>query len=96
MFTSPKGGKYSDIKKGFRAAVEKAEIEDFTFHDLRHTFASHLVMSGVRIEVIAELLGHSTLKMTQRYAHFAPDFKARSIGVLDEVFKQKPQLRQVR
>jgi len=88
--------KTSDVKKGFKAALERAKIEDFTFHDLRHTFASHLVMSGVRIEVVAELLGHSTTRMTQRYAHLAPDFKARSIGVLDEVFAQKPRLRSVK
>ncbi len=53
-------------------------------------------MSGVRIEVVSELLGHSTMKMTQRYAHLAPDFKARSIRVLDEVFKQKSALRRVK
>jgi len=87
--TRKKCAKTNDVKKGFKAALERAKIEDFTFHDLRHTFASHLVMSGVRIEVVAELLGHSTTRMTQRYAHLAPDFKARSIGVLDEVFRVK-------
>ena len=79
----------TDVKRGFKAALEKAGIEDFTFHDLRHTFASHLVMNGERTEVVAEFLGHSTTRMTQRYAHLSPGFKARSIAVLDDVFKVK-------
>ena len=51
------------------------------------------MMSGKSIEVVAELLGHSTTQMTKRYAHLAPDFKAREIEVLDEVFKTKPDLK---
>jgi len=77
-------------------AVKNAEIEDFTFHDLRHTFASHLVMNDTPIQVVSELLGHSTLRMTERYAHLAPDFKARAVGVLDEVLKVRPRLRRVK
>ncbi|MEE8160723.1 MAG: tyrosine-type recombinase/integrase, partial [Acidobacteriota bacterium] len=80
----------------FRRALKRAEIEDCNFHDLRHTLASHLVMNGTSIQVVSELLGHSNLKMTQRYAHLAPDYKSRAVGVLDEVFKQKPDLRVIK
>jgi len=96
VFTSPRGGKYKEIKEGFKRALQRGGIEDFTFHDLRHTFASHLVMNGTSIQVVSGLLGHSNLKMTQRYAHLAPDYTSRAIGVLDEVFKQKPDLRVIK
>jgi len=59
-------------------------IKDFRFHDLRHTFASHLVMAGVDITTIQQLLGHKTLAMTLRYAHLAPAHKARAVDVLKE------------
>ena len=89
VFPSPKGGKYTTIKTAFNNALRKAEIDDFRFHDLRHTFASHLVMNGKSLDEVGELLGHSTTQMTKRYAHLSPEFKARSIAVLDEVYESK-------
>ena len=44
-----------------------------TFHDLRHTFASHLVMKGVDLSTVAKLMGHRDIRVTMRYSHLAPD-----------------------
>jgi integrase len=74
----------------FHEALEKSDITDFRFHDLRHTFASSLVMEGVDIMVIKELLGHKDLKMTLRYAHLSPKHKTRVINILDRVMAQNP------
>lgn len=62
----------TDIKKGFRAACKRAMITDFTFHDLRHTFASKFltrVKGSKSLKALQEILGHKSLKMTMRYAH---------------------------
>ena len=56
----------------FDDAVDKAGILDFKWHDLRHTFASRLVMAGVDLRTVQELMGHKTIAMTCRYAHLAP------------------------
>ena len=63
------GGHIGDIKHSFTSAGSKASIADFRFHDLRHTYTSHLAMRGVHIRALQELLGHKTLAMTQRYSH---------------------------
>jgi len=71
------------VKVGFGRACERAGIEDLRFHDLRHTFASRLVQSGVPLYEIMHLTGHKSLAMVQRYAHLAPDFQERAIKALD-------------
>lgn len=73
---------YGDIKKSFLTAVKKSGIINFHFHDLRHTFASHLVMAGVDLNTVRELLGHKSLEMTLRYSHLSPDHKKRAVDVL--------------
>jgi integrase len=83
VFHDGEGRRYTDIKKGFAGACKRAGITDFKFHDLRHTFASLLVMGGVDLVTVGNLLGHKEIKMTLRYSHLSPSHKAASIGVLD-------------
>jgi len=88
VFLSPRtGNRWVDVKKQFHATVQKAGVEDFRFHDSRHTFASHLVMAGVDVKIVQELLGHATLTMTMKYAHLAPDHRARAIKILDSAYQ---------
>ena len=74
----------ADIKRSYCTAVKKSGIKDFTFHDLRHTFASHLVMSGVDLNTVRELLGHKSLQMTLRYAHLSAIHKHKAVEVLSK------------
>jgi integrase len=74
------------ITTGFRKVCVKLEIADFRFHDLRHTAASWLRMSGADIHTVAQLLGHKDLRMAARYQHLSPGFLAEAVGKLDGVF----------
>ena len=62
-----------------------SRLDDVRFHDLRHTFASHLVMAGVDLTTVKELLGHKSTKMTERYSHLSPKHKANAVRVLDKL-----------
>jgi integrase len=74
---------YTMVARSFASTLKKAKITDFRFHDLRHTFASHLAMSGVELITIKKLLGHKDITMTLRYAHLAPAQKKRAVHILD-------------
>jgi len=79
------GGKaLKGFKSSFDKARENAGIEDFRFHDLRHTFASRLVQGGVPLYNVMHLTGHKSLEMVQRYSHLAPEFQEAAIAVLDQ------------
>lgn len=83
VFTSPKtGGLLTDIKHGFAHACDDAEIVDFRFHDLRHTAATRLADAGADPFVIAEILGHSDLRMTKRYTHATDQWKRHALEQL--------------
>jgi site-specific recombinase XerD len=73
------------IERAFQDALKKAEIEDFRFHDLRHTFATRLVQAGVDLYKVQVLLGHKTPAMTQRYAHHYPESLRDGVAVLDKI-----------
>ncbi len=68
VFPSQKGDQPANIRNAFDAAVEAAKLDDFRFHDLRHSAASYLAMNGASLAEIAEVLGHKTLQMVKRYA----------------------------
>jgi integrase len=71
VFPNRTGTRPLGLRGAFDNAVARASIADFTFHDLRHTFASYLAMNGASLLDIAELLGHKTLAMVKRYAHLS-------------------------
>jgi integrase len=69
-----------------RRLFQRLGIKDGSFHSLRHTAASWLVMRGVDLYAAGQLLGHRTPRMTQRYAHLSPQYMAGAVGKLDAVF----------
>jgi integrase len=64
------------IRTVWETSVKKAKIENFRFHDLRHSTASYLAMNGASLLEIADILGHKTLQMVKRYSHLSEDHKA--------------------
>jgi len=89
VFVDKKGKRFQGIRRAFKSALRRSGIKDFTFHDLRHTFASQLIMAGVDITTVKELLGHETLAMTLRYSHLAPSHKQKAVELLDNLVQPK-------
>src|SRR5262249_25456559 len=69
----------------FTPAVKRAHVQDFRWHDLRHSFASRLVMKSVDIRTVQELLGHADIRMTLRYSHLSPSHALDAVEKLAEV-----------
>jgi len=83
VFARRNGNRIKDVKRSFKSACSRAKIEDFRIHDLRHTCAAWLVSASVPLTEVRDLLGHSTVKMTERYAHLAPDNVRAAVEKLD-------------
>ena len=90
IFSNEDGQTFRDVRRSFETALRRSGIEDFRFHDLRHTFASNLVMEGVDIMTVKELMGHKDLTMTLRYAHLAPNYKTKAVNILDRIMSLNP------
>ncbi len=87
------GGRHIfEVKTSFKTAwaklLKRADIMKFRWHDLRHHFASRLVQAGVPLNTVRDLLGHSSVAMSLRYAHLAPDQRREAVAKLN----QKPLL----
>ena len=75
---------HTGMRESFVNLLQRAEIKDFTFHGLRHTYGSHLAMAGVPLYTIQRLLGHKDIRMTARYSHLSPGYMERAIASLPE------------
>jgi integrase len=85
VFPSPQTGKkFNTCKTAWRNLLKRANISNFRWHDMRHDFASQLVMAGVDLNTVRDLMGHADIKMTLRYAHLAPENRLHAVKVLDQ------------
>jgi integrase len=82
VFPGKYGGRADNVRKAWGGVLRLAGIPNFRWHDLRHTFASNLVMAGVPLNTVRALLGHTTPGMTLRYAHLAQDHMAEAVNRL--------------
>lgn len=82
VFPGLEGGRMEDVKSAWLKLLKDACIVGFRWHDMRHDFASRLVMAGVPLNTVRDLLGHTDIKMTLRYAHLAPDVKAAAVELI--------------
>jgi site-specific recombinase XerD len=88
LFVSAQNKPMADPREWFGSACEEAKIQGVTWHTLRHTFASRLVMAGVDLKTVQDLMGHKTIAMTARYAHLSPAHKLTALEKLVSAAKQ--------
>lgn len=82
VFPASDGKRLNNVNKSWASILKKAKITNFRWHDMRHDFASKLVMKGVPLNTVRELCGHASLNTTLRYAHLAPDHKADAVALI--------------
>lgn len=89
IFLNPQTGKpFVDVKRSFKTTCKELGIKNLRFHDLRHTFATRLIQSGVDIICVKELLGHQSVIITQRYTHTNQDLKKKAV---EQLIKKTPE-----
>ena len=76
-----------DLRRPWASATKKAGLAGVHLHDLRHTFASHLVSRGASLYLVGSLLGHTQAQTTQRYAHLAPDAKLDAANLFGSILE---------
>jgi integrase len=91
VFKSKLGLAFRKLSVLFGYVIKRTELTDLRFHDLRHTFASRLVMRGADLRTVQELMGHQDIRMTQRYAHLSASHKQNVVYLLDRKSKQFSQ-----
>lgn len=84
VFCHASGARIASLRRSFDSACRRVGIMDFHIHDLRHTCAAWLVSAGVALVEVRDLLGHSSITMTERYAHLAPENVRAAVAVLDD------------
>ena len=91
VFTGENGKKIACFKRSFKTALKRSSIEDFRFHDLRHTFASLLVRNGEHPMVVQRLMRHKSIKMTMRYSHLSDDVLWKASNKLSEKMSRQKE-----
>ena len=79
------------IRSAWEISVKKAGIQNFRFHDVRHTTASHLALDNVSIQSIAEILGHKSLQMSMRYSHLSHEHKRKLVNRMEKIINEESQ-----
>ncbi|WP_260961244.1 site-specific integrase [Pseudomonas citri] len=82
VFANREGDRFEDVKSAWLKLLKRAQVIGFRWHDMRHDFASKLVMAGVPLNTVRDLLGHGDIKTTLCYAHLAPGTKAAAVELI--------------
>jgi integrase len=90
IFGSPSGGRLTTVRRAFRTACRRSGLADLHFHDLRHTFASLFMQSGGNLYALQKLLGHRSIKMTERYSHLSPGHLKSEVERMQEMWVEVP------
>jgi site-specific recombinase XerD len=91
VFARGRTGQAPSIQRAYETAVARAGLTDFAFHDLRHTTARQLILAGATLQEVKEILGHSDIKLTLRYAHLNPAQLRTAVARIDFRFPgEKP------
>lgn len=96
LFCNKRAEPFENVRNSFDRALKIAGIDDFRFHDLRHTFASYLVMSGCDIRTVQQLMGHKDIKMTMRYSHLSRSHLQEAVERLDSLWTLYGHQRDIR